>query len=514
MNTQSINTIVLILGDQLSPEMTSLRKTEQASTLVVMGEIKEEASYVWHHKKKLAFVFSAMRHFRDELIELGWRVDYLKYGEATTVESITDLLERALDLYPAAKVVVTEPGEYRLAEMLKGDLKTSVAIEILPDERFICSSEKFGDWVRSRKLLRMEYFYRDMRRETGLLMDGEKPIGGKWNYDTDNRHPANQGLIFKQPKKFENDQITLEVLDLIRREFAANFGELEPFWFATSRVQAEAAWQEFLVHSLPQFGDYQDAMLRDEKFLFHSVISHYLNIGLLDALDICKQVEEKYLNGQIPLNAAEGFIRQIIGWREYVRGIYWWRMPDYLDENYFSHNEALPDFYWTADTELKCLADSIGQTKKEAYAHHIQRLMLTGNFAMLIGVNPKLIHEWYLAVYADAYEWVELPNTLGMSQFADGGLLGSKPYAASGNYINKMSDYCSACKFKVKEKVGDSACPFNYLYWNFLIRNRNKLEHNQRLKLAYRSLDKMTVERVGEITASATEFIRSISAPA
>lgn len=511
MTRSSIDTLVLLLGDQLTPTISSLQQVDKDSTIILMGEIKEEASYVGHHKKKIAFIFSAMRHFRDELVSSGWQVEYQQYGESASIVSVRDLLRNGVKKFAVSQILVTEPGEYRLAQLLEDyATQSEVPVKVLPDERFICGKDRFKNWAESRKQLRMEYFYRDMRRETNLLMDGTKPVGGKWNFDADNRIPAKQGMKFTGPRKFRPDQVTQEVLALVEEEFPTNFGDLKPFWFGVSRKDAELAWQEFLSHSLPYFGDYQDAMLSDERFLFHSVISQYLNIGLLDALDISKQVEQEYVAGRIPLNAAEGFIRQIIGWREYVRGIYWWRMPEYLEENYFSHDRPLPDFYWTGETKMQCLSQSIGQTREEAYAHHIQRLMLTGNFAMLIGTDPKSIHEWYLAVYADAYEWVELPNTLGMSQFADGGLLGSKPYASGGNYINKMSNYCSSCDYKIKEKTGDSACPFNYLYWNFLITHREKLKSNQRLGFVYRTLDKMPAERVSEITNSANVFIRSL----
>lgn len=511
MTHPAIDTLVLLLGDQLTSTISSLQHAEKDSTIVLMGEIKEEASYVNHHKKKIAFVFSAMRHFCDELTRAGWQVEYLQYDKSASIVSVADLLRSTVKKYPVTKVLVTEPGEYRLTKQLeKYATESEIPVQVFSDERFICSKEQFKTWAQSRKQLRMEYFYRDMRRETGLLMDGAKPLGGKWNFDADNRRPAKQGMKFTGPRKFKPDEITQQTLALVAGEFSTNFGDLEPFWFGVTREDAKLAWQDFLSHSLPYFGDYQDAMLSDERFLFHSAISHYLNIGLLDALDISKQVEKEYLAGRIPLNAAEGFIRQIIGWREYVRAIYWWRMPEYLEENYFAHDRPLPDFYWTGETRMRCLAESIGQTKEEAYAHHIQRLMLTGNFAMLIGTDPKAVHEWYLGVYADAYEWVELPNTLGMSQFADGGLLGSKPYASGGNYINKMSNYCASCEYKIKEKTGDSACPFNYLYWNFLIRHRKKLESNQRLSFVYRTLDKMSAERVSDISNAADVFIQAL----
>jgi deoxyribodipyrimidine photolyase-related protein len=317
-------------------------------------------------------------------------------------------------------------------------------------------------------------------------------------------------MVFPEPLRVEPDEITRDVLGLVSERFSDHFGDLEPFWFGVTQIDAEKAFDLFIEAALPKFGDYQDAMLKDQLFLYHAVISLYINVGLLDPLSICKRVADEYRAGRVPLNAAEGFIRQIIGWREYVRGIYWLKMPDYLDQNFFGADRPLPEFYWTADTQMACLRAAVTQTKEEAYAHHIQRLMITGNFALIAGIDPKHVHEWYLAVYADAYEWVELPNTLGMSQFADGGLLGSKPYASSGNYINKMSNYCKSCRYDVKQKTGDDACPFNPLYWDFLVRNREKLKGNPRLGQIYRNWDRMDIDKQTAYLTTAQKFLSKI----
>jgi deoxyribodipyrimidine photolyase-related protein len=342
------------------------------------------------------------------------------------------------------------------------------------------------------------------------MEDGE-PAGGNWNYDAENRKPAKANLFMPKPHRVEPDPITEEVLTLVADRFAGNFGDLEPFWFAVTREQAEAAREYFIAEALPDFGDYQDAMLAGEKFLYHSLLSFYINAGLLDPLETCRMAEEAWKAGNAPLNAVEGFIRQIIGWREYVRGIYWLKMPDYLELNFLEADRPLPDFYWTGETDLACLSAAITQTKEEAYAHHIQRLMLTGNFVLLAGIDPKAVHEWYLAVYADAYEWVELPNTLGMSQYADGGLLGTKPYAAGGNYISKMSDYCDACRYDVKQKSGPDACPFNSLYWDFVSRNADKLRTNPRMARIYSTWDRMKDDRQAEYLETAADFLRTLS---
>ena len=341
-------------------------------------------------------------------------------------------------------------------------------------------------------------------------MDGDQPEGGKWNYDADNRKPAKSDLFMPVPVEIEPDAITQDVLHLVANRFDNHFGDLTPFWFAVTSAQAERALDHFIAHALASFGDYQDAMLEGEKYLYHSVLSQYINAGLLNPLVVCRRIEAAYHQGLAPLNAAEGFIRQIIGWREYVRGIYWLKMPDYVEQNFFGNTRDLPEFYWTGETEMACIRAAIQQTKEEAYAHHIQRLMVTGNFALLAGISPQQVHEWYLSVYADAYEWVELPNTLGMSQFADGGVLGSKPYAASGNYIHKMSDHCKACTFDVKTKTGPGACPFNPLYWDFLYRNREKLQGNPRMAQMYRTWDRMSEEKQRDYLESASAVLAKL----
>ena len=503
--------LILILGDQLSLDMAALKQGDPARDVVLMAEVQDEASYVRHHKKKIAFLFSAMRHFAESLREAGWRVRYTKLTDSGNAGSITGELARALADEGLERVLVTEPGEYRLKAALE-DWADSEGhpLTLLDDDRFIASHQEFRDWADGRKQLRMEYFYRDMRRKTGLLMAGDDPEGGQWNYDAENRKPAKGDLFMPTPPQTAPDAITSDVLDLVDAEFPDHFGVLRPFWFAVTREGALEALDYFVETALPRFGDYQDAMLEGESFLYHSVLAQYLNAGLLKPLEICRRVEAAYYDGHAPLNAVEGYIRQIIGWREYVRGIYWLKMPGYTQENFFEAKRPLPEFYWTGKTDMACLAAAIGQTRDEAYAHHIQRLMVTGNFAMLAGVNPHEVHEWYLAVYADAYEWVEAPNVIGMSQFADGGLLGSKPYAASGNYINKMSDHCGTCRYKVKEKTGPDACPFNPLYWDFLLRNQKKLRGNPRLGQVFRTWDKMDDAKKEAYRASAKAVLERL----
>ncbi len=507
----AVRTLIVILGDQLTPTLTSLAAGDPARDRVLMAELHDEASYVRHHKKKIAFLFSAMRHFADELRRAGWTVDYVTLDAPDNKGSFTGQVDEAVQTHRPERIAVTEAGEWRVAQMLE-DWRTrfGIPVDILLDDRFLCTPEAFRTWAAGRKQLRMEYFYRDMRRRTGLLMEGDQPAGGRWNFDADNRKAADADLFMPHPLRHAPDAVTKAVLALVADRFAGHFGDLEPFWFAVTRADAEASFSAFVEYGLPCFGDYQDAMLAGEPFLYHAVIAQYLNCGLLDPLSVCLQVEAAWRAGTVPLNAAEGFIRQIIGWREYVRGIYWLKMPGYERSNVFGHARPLPDFYWTAETDMACVRAAVTQTKQEAYAHHIQRLMVTGNFALLAGIDPHALHEWYLSVYADAYEWVELPNTIGMSQFADGGLLASKPYAASGAYINRMSDYCGGCRYDVKARTGPAACPFNALYWDFIARSRAIIGTNPRMAQMLRTYDAFAPDEQHRITESARAFLATL----
>ncbi|SDX42402.1 cryptochrome/photolyase family protein [Roseicitreum antarcticum] len=504
-----VTRLILILGDQLTDTIAALRAADKDRDVVVMAEVWAEATYVPHHPKKIAFVLSAMRKFASRLRDAGWTVAYTRLDDADNAGSIAAELLRRADATGAKDVIATQPGEWRLiAELDALPLKVTQ----LPDDRFIATNAEFAKWAEGRKTLRMEYFYREMRRKTGLLMDGDQPAGGQWNFDHDNRKPAKGGLFGKAPLRHDPDDVTAAVLDLVADRFGDNFGSLRPFWFATDRRGALAALDHFITHALPEFGAFQDAMLADDRFLNHAVIGLYLNIGLLLPLEVCEAVAKAYARGEAPLNSAEGFIRQIIGWREFVRGIYFLEGPDYASRNALGHDRALPALYWGAETRMNCLSHAVAQTREEAYAHHIQRLMVTGNFALLAGIDPGAVHEWYLAVYADAFEWVEAPNTVGMSQFADGGVVGSKPYVSSGAYIDRMSDYCGGCAYKVKEKTGPDACPFNLLYWHFLLRHRARFEGNPRMGQMYRTWDKMDAGRRKAVLSDADSFLNRLSA--
>ena len=506
-------TLRFVLGDQLDREIAALQGLDPGRDTVLMVEVMAEATYVPHHPKKIAFILSAMRHFADALHEEGIAVRYVRLDDPANRQTFAAELTRAVAELRPGQVVVTEPGEWRVLDDMRGwEDQVGCPVEIRPDDRFFCGTARFARWAEGRRQLRMELFYRELRKSTGILMqpDGE-PEGGKWNFDAANRKPLPDGLALPEPMRVAPDAVTREVLALVGERFGHHFGALEPFWFAVTRPDALEALDRFVTQALPRFGDYQDAMKQGEDWLFHSALSQYLNIGLLRPREVCAAAEAAYRQGDVPLNSAEGFIRQILGWREYVRGIYWLKMPDYAELNELGHARPLPWFYWTGETELNCLRQALGQTRREALSHHIQRLMVTGNFALLAGVLPAEICAWYLAVYADAYEWVELPNVLGMVMHADGGYLGSKPYAASGNYINKMSDFCRHCRYDVKQKTGPDACPFNYLYWNFMLENRAKLGRNPRLSQPYRTLDRLTPERVTAIRRDSARFLDGLA---
>ena len=401
--------LVLVLGDQLTPEIAALRAADKARDVVVMAEVAAEADYVPHHPKKIAFLFTAMRKFAASLRDQGWQVAYTTLDDPDNAGSIPGELLRRASEFGAQAALATEPGEWRLIHALQ---EVPLPLSILSDDRFLCSHQEFADWAEGRKTLRMEYFYREMRRKTGLLMEGDKPLGGKWNFDHENRKPAKADLFRKAPPDAKGDRVLEEVLDLVEAQFPENFGQLRPFPYQTDRAGALLVLEHFITHALPDFGTYQDAMLEGDPYLYHAVIALYLNAGLLSVMEICEKVEAAYHAGHAPLNAVEGFIRQIIGWREFVRGVYFREGPDYPLRNVLNHRRKLPSLYWGTETRMNCMAQAIGQTRELAYAHHIQRLMVTGNFALLAGVDPREVHEWYLAVYADAYEWVEAPNTI------------------------------------------------------------------------------------------------------
>lgn len=501
----------LVLGDQLSETLSALRDADPGRDVLLMAEVAAEATYVRHHQQKLVLVFSAMRHFAADMAARGWRVEYQQLDQPGALPDLFAVVESALEECSACRVVVTEPGEWRLRrEMDSWSERLGVPVEIREDDRFLCSHARFSAWAQGRKQLRMEHFYREMRRHTGWLMADGKPEGGRWNYDAENRKRMPADLEIPPRLRFEPDATTREVIAMVGERFPDHFGDLAAFAWAVERDAALRALRHFVSDCLGSFGDYQDAMRSGEAFAFHALLSPYINLGLLLPAEVCEAALGAYAAGQAPLAATEGFIRQILGWREFVRGVYWQWMPAYPETNHLDAKRPLPQFFWDADTDMHCLQEVIAGTQRHAYAHHIQRLMVTGNFALLAGLDPVAVNEWYMIVYADAYEWVELPNTHGMALYADGGRLASKPYAASGNYIQRMSDYCKGCRFKPSRKLGGDACPFNYLYWDFMMRNQAALRDNPRMAMPYRNLARMPAAQRADIARQAAAFLEAL----
>ncbi len=503
--------LLLITGDQLSPQLASLKAADRQTDTLLMVEVAEEARSVLHHPKKLVFIFSAMRHFAEQLQENGWNIDYIKLDDPDNSQNFAGEIRRALTRHNANRLLLTAASEWRVLEMMRQWRdELDIPVEILEDDRFLCSTARFEAWASERKQLRMEYFYREMRRDWQILLEGDKPAGGKWNFDSENRKPPRDGLTVPPIPKITPDAITADVIELVATRFADHPGEIGGFSYATTHAEAEQHLAHFITHRLADFGSWQDAMLADQPFMFHALIGLYLNIGLLSPLDCIKQAEQAWQDGRVAINAAEGFIRQILGWREYVRGLYWLSMPDYARLNHLQAERPLPGFFWNGQTEMRCLSITVTQTLENAYAHHIQRLMVTGNFALLAGLSPRAVNDWYLAVYADAFEWVELPNVTGMALYADGGIMASKPYAASGAYINRMSDYCRGCAYNPAEKLSENACPFNYLYWDFIARHEDKWQANARMGMMVRSWHKMEAGTQQALRGKAADFLAKL----
>ena len=505
--------LVLILGDQLDAKSAAFDGFDPKLDAVWMAEAAEESTHVWTHQARIALFLAAMRHFRDGLRERGFSVHYRALDDAPNASTLAEeLLTTASRLTPQ-KLIVVQPGEWRVEQSLHAAARQlGLELEIRPDRHFLSLREEFAAHAKGRKQLRMEFFYREMRRKHAVLMDGDQPVGGAWNFDADNRESFGKGGPgeVRSPVSFPPGEITREVLALVSKSFAKHPGSLAHFDWPVTPLQAQAALHDFIEHRLPNFGKYEDAMWSSgdgrfaQPYLFHSRLSAAMNLKLLDPREVIAAAEEAYRKGRAPLASVEGFIRQILGWREFVRGIYWHFMPGYRELNALNAQEPLPNFYWTGKTELNCLREAIGQTLEFGYAHHIQRLMVTGLFSLLLGVKPQAVHEWYLAMYVDAVEWVELPNTLGMSQHGDGGLMASKPYVASGKYIERMSNYCTGCRYDPAKSTGDDACPFTTLYWDFLLRHEQFLAKNQRMAMQLKNLARLDAPKRKAIQQQAT----------
>ena len=502
MQRPSPKTTIWILGDQLNPEISSLAGIDKAECVVLLIESLARARQRPYHKQKLVFIWSAMRHFAQELRELGYQVDYYE-----AQPNLKTGLKAHFKKYRPGRLRLMETAEHGRSGHLAGIIETyNIPVDLTPNNMFLSRQAEFAHSARNKKSLVMENFYRQMRRRTGLLMKGDKPEGGQWNYDKLNRQRPPADHIFPQIPRYAPDQITKGVIELVKREFSEHFGELDHFWLPVTRQDAHHFAHDFFENRLDLFGPYEDAIVVGQPGLYHSLLSPLLNVGLLEPLELCRQAEARYKARQARLNSVEGFIRQIIGWREFMYQVYHLQMPDYLKANHFKADLPLPDFYWSGETDMRCVAEAINNLRVYGSNHHIQRLMITGNFALIAGLNPQAVNDWYWLSYTDAYEWVVTPNVLGMALYADGGLLATKPYAASANYINKMSNCCAGCVYNQRETIGEKACPFNALYWDFLARYYSTLKQNPRMNLVLAMFDKRDSDQMQAIRRRANEI--------
>ncbi|MUG94398.1 cryptochrome/photolyase family protein [Scytonema sp. UIC 10036] len=532
---------VWVLGDQLWSEQAALQNCPKADNLhVIMVESLSHVRERPYHKQKLVLVWSAMRHFAEELQQLGYSVTYKIAEDFETPlqhwikeKQITDLRVMIPNDLPFLKAIKNLETRY-LSSL-------NCQLTLIPNNHFLWNSEEFKTWAKPRKRLLMEDFYREGRRRFQILMEGDKPTGGQWNFDKNNRQPPKGKLKTPPAKWFEPDEITQKVITHVNSLPFPTYGTeilqpqpvpdtpaqenqlsasisvhqrlntQEPFRWAVTRSQALEVLDWFINNRLPDFGPYQDAMVTGEETMWHAMLSPYLNIGLLQPLEVIQAAEKAYHQNKLPLNSVEGFIRQVLGWREYMHGIYHFVSADYPEKNWFNHTQPLPDFFWTGDTNLNCLRQILSQLQRTGYAHHIQRLMVLSNFALIAGISPQEVENWFHATFIDAYDWVMQTNVIGMGLFADGGVLASKPYAASGNYVNKMSDYCKGCDRNPKERVGEKACPFNFFYWDFLDRHRDKLQSQGRMSLILGHLDRISQEELESIRKQARDWHATLS---
>jgi len=501
--------LVIVFGDQLRKDLNAFGGFDARNDAVLMMEVEDEATYVPQHKIRIALFFAAMRHFADRLRGEGYHVLYSYIDDPDNRGSFEKEISRWISKTRPRKLISTLPGDYRVKETVeRAAAQLGCHLEIREDNHFRVSNKEFSEFAQGKKSLVLEHFYRHMRRRYGILMDGGQPVAGKWNFDSENRQSfGKEGPAkIKAPRSFRPDESTEAVLRLVNERFSDSPGSLAKFDYPVSRKQALVALRDFINYRLQNFGPYQDAMAEGFPYIYHSRLSCVLNLHLLSPQEVIEAVVQAYENGQAPINSVEGFVRQVLGWREFIRGIYWLKMPEYAQMNELQAELPMPAFMWTAETEMNCIRQCVGQLIAHAYAHHIQRLMVMGLFSLLLGVNPYEVHKWHLSMYADAIDWVSLPNVLGMSQYADGGFVATKPYAASGNYIQRMSNYCQNCLFSPRERLGERGCPFNSLYWDFLSRNRDKLVGNHRMRMQYRNLDRIDSSERRKIRARADAF--------
>ena len=504
--------LVFILGDQLDHESAALAGFDPATDVVLMAEVRDESTHVWSAKPRTAFFFSAMRHFADALQQKKIVVDYRQFG-LLKATSLVEVMGSAVEHYAPEKVVMVEPGDWRIEQQLLSFAKTQkINLVMRQDHHFMCTRAEFVEWAKGYKQLRLEYFYRMMRKRYSVMMEADEPLQGRWNFDAENRGAFPKGGPPNVPstRRVAPDAITLDVFADIQTHFADHPGTLDDFAWPVTRDDALEALRGFIEERLALFGQYQDAMWTGEPFLYHSHIAAALNVKLLNPREVIAAAVAAFENGRAPIEAVEGFVRQVLGWREFIRGVYWLDMPGMREANHFQHTRKLPAWYWTGETHMNCMRDAIGQTLSYGYAHHIQRLMVTGIFGLMAEVAPKEIEDWYLAVYVDAVEWVELPNVAGMAIYANGGRFTSKPYIASGQYIKRMSNYCTGCRYKPDIKTGPTACPVTTLYWNFLDKHEKMLVSNPRTSLMAKNITKMSAEDRQALRAQAAITLKNI----
>ena len=506
-----LRNLIIVLGDQLDLDAAAFDGFEPGVDVVWMAEVSDESTHVWSSKPRTVMFLSAMRHFAQALQDVGRPLHYTHLDAPHNRGTLGTQLQVDIEHLRPSRLVMTAPGDWRVLTSIKAVAQAnSLPLDIHEDRHFFVSVSEFAAHAEGRKSLRMEYFYREQRKRHGVLMQGSEPAGGQWNFDADNRQAfdaAGPGAV--PPRKaFEPDAVTREVIALVETRFAQHPGRLDSFVWPVTRAQALQSLQSFIADRLPLFGRYQDAMWPGDPWLYHAHLSAALNLKLLNPREVVAAAEAALRDGLAPLPGVEGFIRQILGWREYVRGIYWTQMPEYADRNALDAQESLPAWYWTGATDMACLRDALEQTLTHGYANHIQRLMVTGLYALMLGVSPKQVHAWYLAVYVDAVEWVELPNTLGMSQYADGGVMGSKPYIATGKYIQRMSPHCKGCRYDPAQRSGDSACPFTTLYWDFLMRHEAMLAKNPRMALQVKNVARLSGEQKNAVVERASAIRR------
>lgn len=514
---ESVRTLYLVLGDQLDRQSPVFRKMNPKKDAVWMAEVEEEADPVWSHKMRIAFFFSAMRHFRDALLEEGIPVVYSELPSHRGHDrgrGFTEVLAADLKRLKPRRLAMVVPGDSRvLREMVEFAKVRNVTLEILEDEHFYCCTPDFEKWSNDKKSYVMETFYRWMRVREGILVDSKgRPEGGEWNYDKENRESFGSEGPGKvpAPKEFKPDQTTREVLRLMQSRYSENPGSLDHFNLPVTRDQALAYLDDFIGKRLPLFGPYEDAMWRDETFLYHSRLSALLNVKLLNPRECVDRAVQAYSDGQAPIQSVEGFVRQILGWREFIRGIYWNEMPRYIHRNALRAQRDVPRFFWDGQTDMECVRQSMSHVIRHGYAHHIHRLMVLGLFAQLYGVHPKKFHDWHMAMYVDAVDWVSLPNTLGMSQYGDGGIVGTKPYCASGKYIKRMGNFCSSCRYNPDKATGRDACPFTTLYWDFLDRHRKSFANNPRMAFQMKNLELKDNDELTAIRSKAHDIFDTL----